>query len=163
MAGIEGLRAYFSPESHLNGQNLYAVVCSQNIRLIPISTLISNAHDSGNILYHDFLLPVSVIVFKVDKVGGEASEEVGGHYGRLQHIPISRVDEFLFIIDHESYESHAALSVLVKEEIWMRAEKMEWQDNSFCLHILTNICVPLLPNFFLTDLILHILSHIFHP
>ena len=107
------------PESHLNGQNLDEIVYSEHIGFIWVIWIL-NPHHSGNLLNHGPLLPLPIVLFKVNLVCNEASVQLLCHDGCLQYTPMGGVNQVSIPCHHEANKSDTH-SVLVEEDVGMGA------------------------------------------
>ena len=107
------------PESHLYSQDLDEVVHSQYVGLIRVVGPLY-PHHSRHLLDHYSLCPVAVIIVEIDSLVLEPGVELLGQDGPLQQAPVGGVDEVTIAGHHEPHEGDAH-TVLVEEDVWMRA------------------------------------------
>ena len=119
LLGIQTDRQTDRPESHLNGQNLDEVVYSEYIGLVWVIRILY-PHHRGNLLNHGPLLPLPIVLFKVNLVGNEACVQLLCHDGSLQYTPVGRVNQVSVSCHHEANKSDTH-SVFVEEDVGMGA------------------------------------------
>ena len=119
LLGIQTDRQTDRPESHLNGQNLDEVVYSEYIGLVWVIRILY-PHHRGNLLDHGSLLPLPIVLLKVNLVGNEACVQLLCHDGSLQYTPVGRVNQVSIPRHHEAHKSDTH-SVLVEEDVGMGA------------------------------------------